>query len=690
MKSSHDRQLRAIVFSDVVDSSLKIFADELIAVQQIKNDLVMLREQVQRHGGSLVKSLGDGLLITFEAPSQALDFIQSVVVRLKNGRRRSLSHRFGLHTGEIYADGDDIIGQGVHLASRLQTVSPVNGVAFVRSTHDLIDPRYRRLAVCEGEMELKGMPEPLEVYTLGPEQLLTSFRSTHSHEVDLEDLLADTSYDLVRPIGRSLQQQTLLLKDRQRNSHAVLKVIPADQQLAEALKLEAATLDRLRHPRIPRVIEVFDRSGMFCFIQEHIPGASLNGSLDWLRRKQRIAGLLRQVLEVLQDVHSVGLVHGDIHPANLIPAAEGDALFLVDFALLRARIDARRLQSGPGEASLSEMGRPYYSAPERARFGRLTPAADLYALGVAVLNLYTGQSPDRLYDQSLGCWSLKDVDPEVRGWLEPLLQDLPAERLQNASDALKLLDQPLPLDGVPASSPISADALIHKERLQTQLLRTYGPMVELLLDPYPSQIPHDQHDPLAARLIAAGLRQDDVQEAIAASRQEVVPSGPLPTQREPEQPTGSDSGTLPRLQLQKLIGPIAELLWTDRMTQAWLSKNSRELAGLLEQAGVSQDSIEQFVACSEPAPEPEAPPLAAAEPVASATPDHPAVSPDAADPLDLEALLIDLVGPIGVQLVADVRALPLPEQKRRLLEQLQSFGVAQITLDQFKQRVGGI
>ena len=188
----------------------------------------------------------------------------------------------------------------------------------------------------------------------------------------------------------------------------------------------------------------------------------------------------------------------------------------------------------------------------------------------------------------------------MRGWLEPLLQDLPAERLQNASDALKLLDQPLPLEGVPASSPIATDALLNKERLQNQLLRTYGPMVELLLDPYPSQIPHDQQDSLAARLIAAGLRQDDVQEAIAASRQEVVPSGPLPTQREPEQASGSDSGTIPRLQLQKLIGPIAELLWTDRMTQAWLSKNSRELSGLLEQAGVSQDSIEQFLACSSP------------------------------------------------------------------------------------------
>ena len=96
MRPGHDRHLRAIVFSDVVDSSAKIFADELIAVQQIKDDLALIKEQLQRHGGSLVKSLGDGLLMTFDAPSHALDFIQDVILRLTAREQRSLAHRFGL------------------------------------------------------------------------------------------------------------------------------------------------------------------------------------------------------------------------------------------------------------------------------------------------------------------------------------------------------------------------------------------------------------------------------------------------------------------------------------------------------------------------------------------------------------------------------------------------------------------
>ena len=95
------RHLRAIVFSDVVDSSLKIFADELIAIQRIKEDLSLIRDAVQSHGGLLVKSLGDGLLVTFDGPTQALQFIQSAVEALSARGRQSLAHRFGLHTGEI-------------------------------------------------------------------------------------------------------------------------------------------------------------------------------------------------------------------------------------------------------------------------------------------------------------------------------------------------------------------------------------------------------------------------------------------------------------------------------------------------------------------------------------------------------------------------------------------------------------
>ena len=677
MTHGQERLLRAIVFSDVVDSSVKIFADELIAVQQIKDDLALIREQLQSHQGSLVKSLGDGLLMTFEAPTQALDFIQDVMTRLMDRKRRSLSHRFGLHAGEIYADGDDILGQGVHLASRLQTVSPINGVAFVRSTYELIHASYRRRAVNQGKVELKGLPEPMEIFTLSADQLVETTEVHNTDALNLSVLLEDTSYEVERTMGRSHQQNTWLLRDRHRDRQAVLKVIPAQAPLVEAFKLEAATLDRLRHPRIPRILDAFDRSGQFCLIQEYIPGASLHGSLDLLRRKQRIGSLLRQMLDLLEVVHAAGLVHGDIHPANLIPGPDGDALFLVDYSLLRARVDARREQSSSDEASLSEQGRPYFSAPERARFGRLAPAADLYALGLTALTLYTGQGPEALYDQSHGSWCFEGVDPEVAHWLEPLMQESPAQRLQNAADGLRLLDRPFIASS--ASSSVVPSAISHgvsKEQLQSQLISTYGPMVDLLLEQQPCQIGADQIGALVSRLVTAGLRQDDVEQAVAASK--LQPTAAVVPPAVDSQPDGSAL----RLLLQQVIGPIAELLWTEAMRSAW-QQGPEQLRPLLEEAGVTHDSIEEFLR--------RAGELVSHQPPETRSVDTARVEMEKVQPApepnlgsaDIERRLMELIGPIGEQLFAEVQHLPIAEQRKILLERLQSLGVAEEVLKDF-------
>ncbi len=693
MMAVQERQLRAIVFCDVVDSSVKIFADELIAIQRIKEDLTLIREELQRHGGSLVKSLGDGLLTTFDAPTQALEFVQSVVQKLHSrSSRQSLAHRFGLHTGEIYADGDDILGQGVHLASRLQTVSPPNGVAFVRSTYELIDPRFRRLARSLGPLELKGLPAPIEVYCLDADLLLHSGDVAESQGVQLATLLEDTPFELVRPLGRSSLQQTLLLQERQRERQAVMKVIPASAALVEALQVEAACLDRLRHPSIPRVLDGFARGGLFCFIQEYIPGPSLQGSLDLLRRKQRLAELLRKVLEV---VHAAGLVHGDIHPANLIPGLQGNQLFLVDFSLMKARLEGRNPGSGPG-LTLSEAGRPFFSAPERARFGRLTPAADLYALGVSALALHTGQDPSGLYDEAQGRWFLQGLEPEVVAWLEPLLEDLPARRLQQAADALRLLDQPQGLPGA-AGAPAGAGRgqAVSKAALHAELVTTYGPMVELLLESQPSLIPPQQLPALQQRLVAAGLARADVQEALQRLQKAVAPavappavppaSVPSPASA-PPRPSASSAPAGERLLplLREAIGPIADLICTPELEAASHADLLR-CRQLLLQASVPEAAVDAVL---QELPDLPAPAPAAAPPSAPDTPPPPQARNQRAAP-DGEQVLLRAIGPIGSTIWAQVSHLPAAERTPAVLAALQGFGLERLTLEEVRRELEG-
>ena len=213
--------------------------------------------------------------------------------------------------------------------------------------------------------------------------------------VQLEMLLAHTPFELVRPLGPALPlSRPCCSQERQRERQAVMKLIPAGPTLVEALQVEAACLDRLRHPRIPRVLDGYaPLRGCSASIQEYIPGPSLQGSLDLLRRKQRLAELLRQVLHVLEQVHAAGLVHGDLHPANLIPPQEEGPLFLVDFSLLKARLDTGSDQRSAGFTGVSEDGgRPFFSAPERARFGRYTSRRPLRLGGVGLEPLHRSRS----------------------------------------------------------------------------------------------------------------------------------------------------------------------------------------------------------------------------------------------------------------------------------------------------------
>jgi len=118
---------------------------------------------VERHGGSLVKSTGDGILARFNAPSQALDFavqFRDAVADL------GLHVRCGIHTGEVeIRENGDITGTAVNLAARVQATADDDGLFVSSTVHDLLlgggyhfDDR--------GPHELKGFEQPWRLYAL--------------------------------------------------------------------------------------------------------------------------------------------------------------------------------------------------------------------------------------------------------------------------------------------------------------------------------------------------------------------------------------------------------------------------------------------------------------------------------------------------------------------------------------------
>ena len=122
-----------------------------------------MREQVERYRGRFVKSLGDGMLATFDGPSRAI----SSAIAIRDGvRKLGLDIRAGLHTGEceLLAD-DDVGGLAVHIGARISSLAGPGEVLVSSTVRDLIVGSDQILAD-RGEHQLKGITGPWRVFAV--------------------------------------------------------------------------------------------------------------------------------------------------------------------------------------------------------------------------------------------------------------------------------------------------------------------------------------------------------------------------------------------------------------------------------------------------------------------------------------------------------------------------------------------
>ena len=151
----------------------------------------------------------------------------------------------------------------------------------------------------------------------------------------------------------------------------------------------------------PNVVQIFDYGhaddGTFYYAMEHLPGLSLeqlvkrHGPLP----PGRVVHLLRQACGALSEAHSVGLIHRDIKPGNIMVCSRGgihDVAKLLDFGLVSVRSGSEGGEKLTREGAIA--GTPAYMSPEQAS-GRegLDARSDIYSLGCVAYFLLTGQPP---------------------------------------------------------------------------------------------------------------------------------------------------------------------------------------------------------------------------------------------------------------------------------------------------------
>jgi TolB-like protein/class 3 adenylate cyclase len=164
------RRLAAIVAADVVGYSLLMGRDEsgtLARLRAHRTDLI--DPAIAAHGGRIVKTMGDGLLLEFpsavDATQCAIEVQMAMAVRnadVPEGERIVL--RIGVNLGDIIIDGDDIHGDGVNVAARLEAEAPAGGIVLAGAVHDAVSSRVKATFDDLGDLALKNIERPVRAY----------------------------------------------------------------------------------------------------------------------------------------------------------------------------------------------------------------------------------------------------------------------------------------------------------------------------------------------------------------------------------------------------------------------------------------------------------------------------------------------------------------------------------------------
>jgi adenylate cyclase len=128
---NHSRQLAAIMFSDIVGYTAIMGEDEERAFELLRQNREVQRPFIEQYGGTWIKELGDGVMATFSNATDAVlcaGAIQKCC--LKNS---DLKLRIGINLGEVVFEDYDVFGDGVNIASRLQTLAPIGGIFISES-----------------------------------------------------------------------------------------------------------------------------------------------------------------------------------------------------------------------------------------------------------------------------------------------------------------------------------------------------------------------------------------------------------------------------------------------------------------------------------------------------------------------------------------------------------------------------
>jgi len=295
------------------------------------------------------------------------------------------------------------------------------------------------------------------------------------------EILLQGRYRITKTLGGGGFGKTYEILDQKDNRHKVLKVLLKSHPKAiELFQQEAQVLIGLKHPGIPAV----DPDGYFtfypkdsddplhCLVMEYIEGSNLQ---DWMkgRRHKPISedeavNWLKQLADILGQVHQQNYFHRDIKPQNIMRKPQGQ-LVLIDFGTAR-EVSETYMVKVEGGQNVTGIVSPGYTAPEQTN-GKAVPQSDFFSLGRTFVYLLTGKPPTAFPENPRSGklqWhkSASHVSNEVANIIDYLMAPFPGNRPQSTQMILQCLAD---LEAEPHSTGggTSGSTLLPKDKPKT-------------------------------------------------------------------------------------------------------------------------------------------------------------------------------------------------------------------------------
>ena len=183
--SASKRKLAAIVFTDIVGFTRLSAENQSKSSALIKKQREAFKPIVKNYNGTWVKEMGDGLLLTFDTITDAVK--SSIEMQRVSKDIEGLNLRIGIHLGEVIVDGNDVLGDDVNIAARIEPFSAPGGIAISNKVNDAIIREEGYETKYIGKPNLKGVGQNVEVFCITSHNLTETDLSDVSPKLEKED-----------------------------------------------------------------------------------------------------------------------------------------------------------------------------------------------------------------------------------------------------------------------------------------------------------------------------------------------------------------------------------------------------------------------------------------------------------------------------------------------------------------------